>query len=396
MSWPEDAGIRHFQAKDSKTEEPFVAGVDPGLKNWLKVRQAGRDAKLMGSKVDILVCTNRYKLEPHWKKQFLHQLVSEVEHKKPKQSMEDGGDEGMSNKEGENNIETQIEKRAVDNEHSVELSEQQDMEGKSPPSSLFVEPTVSLIEFKSMLTNRCCYEDILSVCIEKRNTAFIRLAVKEHGIPVDYRMGYHQRTMLHMACLRGDRDKMEYLLRLGANVNARDRENSLPLHLLIHPPSMFHPIDMIRRIIQVGSKLNVKDKRGHTPLHRACIVNSAVIIELLLAHHAHPYLLDKKDMLALDHAKSLKKYFLELVEAYSSRTSQERMWAHITGRNFVTSVMKVATPSCETCLRTLPDCLKLKNNAYRYWLFAHHRLKNEVLDKEKEVRDEARAMEKPF
>lgn len=250
--------LRNFKPERSIREEEFKPGIDPGVRDWLIVRQAGRDAQNKGSKLSIVTCDLKYKLNQFWRDQ-LRSFETSAADAPPTQMVQI--------------IDTQ-------------------------------EETTTLTQFQAMLANRCSYEDILTVAMKKRNTAFVELALK-HGISINFRMGHSRRTMLQTACRDGDIKKVKFLLNAGADVNKRDTQGNTVLHLAIQTPSMFHPIEIVTLLLDSGCKVNAQDKHGHTPLHLACIIASKEIIEVLLKHHALPYILDKKNKLAIDYTKSV-------------------------------------------------------------------------------------------
>lgn len=259
MAEHSDVGVlRNFKPERSVREESFVPGIDPGVRDWLVVRQAGRDAQQKGSKLSIVTCDLKYKLNQFWRKQL----------------------------------------------KSFEAAAEDAPAGQVQLKSDIAEETTTLTQFQAMLSNRCSYEDILTVAMRKRNVSFVDLALK-HGISVNFRMGHCRRTMLQTACRDGDIKKCMFLLQAGADVNKRDTQGMTALHLAMQTPSMFHPLEIVTMLLDKGCKINVQDKRGHTPLHLACIVASKDLIEILLHHHALPFILDNKDKLAIDYTKSV-------------------------------------------------------------------------------------------
>jgi hypothetical protein len=247
--------MRNYKPERSSREERFVPGVDPGLKDWLIVRQAGRDAQKHGSKTCIVTCDMSYKLNQFWRtelKKFIRPLSENAE----AQLAEDG--------------------------------------------------PCTLTHFQHMLAARCSFEDIVTAAMRKRNVAFVELALS-HGVDVNYRMGHSRRTMLHTACRDGDIKKVAYLIERGANLNAVDAQGSTPLHLAMQPPSVFHPLEIVSTLIVSGCKVNIQDKHGHTPLHLACIVGSKELIEILLQNRALPSVLDRKEKLPIDYTRLVRE-----------------------------------------------------------------------------------------
>jgi ankyrin repeat protein len=248
--------MRNFKP-DRVNEGEFVPGVDKGVKEWLKVRQAGRDAKLKGSSSSIITCDIKYKLHKYWRNEFAQRVQESI----------------------------------------------------NPAHERKDDSTVSLEQFESMFARRCSYEDILTCAMEKRNLAFIQLAIKK-GIHINYKIGHLRRTMLHIACFEGQIDVVQYLLSMKADVNARDIHGSTPLHLAVQTPSVFHPLEIVELLLERNCKVNYQDRHGRTALHLACIIGCCDIIQLLLEYHAHPYTLDNKKKLAIDHTRGVSTLLL--------------------------------------------------------------------------------------
>lgn len=246
--------LRNFKPERSVREEDFVPGIDPGVREWLVVRQAGRDAQLRGSKHSIVTCDIKYKLNQFWREQVFLFNASQV--------------------------------------HGPD----------SVTKTGTTDDTTSLTEFQAMLAARCSFEDIITEALKKRNNAFIGLALK-HGISINHRTGHSRRTMLQHVSRDGDLKKCMYLLQVGCRVNIQDTLGMTALHLAIQQPSVFHPLELIEALLKKGAKVNMQERHGHTPLHLACIIGSIEIIEILLKHHAMPHIIDKKGKMAIDYTK---------------------------------------------------------------------------------------------
>lgn len=92
-------------------------------------------------------------------------------------------------------------------------------------------------------------------------------------------------TLLHAACYDGKADIAELLIRLGADVNAREVNGRTPLH---HAANNGH-LDVIDVLVRNGADLEAKDIEGMTPLMWAAISRSGIkeqLVERLLQHGA--------------------------------------------------------------------------------------------------------------
>ena len=251
-------------------EELFVAGVDPGLKQWLVMRQASRDAKLKGGNNVSVTSDIRYKLDMYWTSKFL----------------ETAG-EGSTNK-----VTAQPIYRSGNKENK---SQSKDSTSSSRLTLDQFEHILSVPEIVSQ-------DNLVMRAMEQRNLHFLTRLL-EHGININHRIGECKRTMLQLACKMGEIEKVRFLLEAGASPNILDAKGMTSLHLAIHTPSRYHDIRIIEMLLTNGCKVNVQDKKGHTPLHLACIIKNRDVVELLLRNNANPHKLDTKEMMPIDHYK---------------------------------------------------------------------------------------------
>lgn len=84
-------------------------------------------------------------------------------------------------------------------------------------------------------------------------------------------------TLLHLACWRGHHHVAAWLVRVGADLNARDRERSTPLHVAAHNA---HP-RCVQVLLEAGADPSIRDEFGWMPLHLA--YKSAECTGLLIA-----------------------------------------------------------------------------------------------------------------
>ena len=95
------------------------------------------------------------------------------------------------------------------------------------------------------------------------------------------------RTLLHVACLSGDRLVVAELLRAGADPRACDEVNgSTPLHLTVFKEGSetVGSVAITRMLLRAGANVDAKDAYGETPLHDAVSARRCgCIAELLKA-----------------------------------------------------------------------------------------------------------------
>lgn len=73
------------------------------------------------------------------------------------------------------------------------------------------------------------------------------------------------RGSLHQAVEAGDMEKVQTLIRRGADVDARGHWGRTPLHVA----ARYGRIDIVRLLIAHGADINATDRRGATPLSEA-------------------------------------------------------------------------------------------------------------------------------
>jgi ankyrin repeat protein len=90
-------------------------------------------------------------------------------------------------------------------------------------------------------------------------------------------------TPLHHAAGFGALDTMTLLLDRGADVNAKNRRGSMPLHWAVHDEAK------VRLLLSRGATVNVKQIEGRTPLFLAAsLSNGTTTLRHLLDHGANP------------------------------------------------------------------------------------------------------------
>ena len=88
----------------------------------------------------------------------------------------------------------------------------------------------------------------------------------EHGASIHVQNKKGQ-TPLHLASQQGNPFSVESLLKAGADVDARDNDNTTPLLLALVPSAMNGRVAKL--LLEHGASVHVRNKNGQTPLHLA-------------------------------------------------------------------------------------------------------------------------------
>ncbi|KAL3839710.1 hypothetical protein ACJIZ3_024301 [Penstemon smallii] len=98
-------------------------------------------------------------------------------------------------------------------------------------------------------------------------------------------------TVLHLACLYGHLDCVQFLLERGANIEAKDEDGGVPLHDACaggYADIVQLLLDRANGPERVKRMLEAVDMEGDTPLHHAARGEYVNVVRLLLAHGASP------------------------------------------------------------------------------------------------------------
>jgi ankyrin repeat protein len=104
---------------------------------------------------------------------------------------------------------------------------------------------------------------------------------------------------LHFAVSNNSPQKVEFLLNLGANVNAKSHYGFTPI---FHAVGQTGDLKIIHLLLEAGANVNVKNKDGITPLHYAAWGTSEKLQSLLSAG-ANPIAKSKSGLTPYDMAR---------------------------------------------------------------------------------------------
>jgi ankyrin repeat protein len=236
-------------------ERPFVAGIDPGLRIWLKMREETRKVRSQSKQFETIPSDFKYKYQAQWNLD----LVAAVQNKK-------------------------LLFPAPINKDVIQLNEFDALLQNHHTSSL--SGSISLV---------------LSKAVYQNHLRFLQTVVSLN-YPIDSRIDYMGRTMLHVAVLNGDMSKVMYLLEHGADPNIIDYNQNSPLVLSIFPVSGFHQTAISQMLLNCGAAIDHRDKRGQSALFKACIVGNSIAMTMLIKQQADVSMLDGDQKMPIDYA----------------------------------------------------------------------------------------------
>ncbi len=154
-----------------------------------------------------------------------------------------------------------------------------------------------LVVVMALLLNACATVDV-----SKMGCNFIYATQKlAEGVNVNVRDSYDE-TPLHIAVRSNNLEAVIYLVKQGADLEAKNRSGDTPLQLAAGKalkPKMKDDDDeeikaiynrrIVAYLIEKGADVNTSDVVGWTPLHHAARFNNMPVIKLLVEHGADLY-----------------------------------------------------------------------------------------------------------
>eukprot|EP00981_Chlorochromonas_danica_P009704 scaffold2799_cov159-Ochromonas_danica.AAC.21 len=266
---------------------PFVAGIDPDLKEWLHVRRIARETKVAEGKDGELKNITyakaiRYKYREWWINKTLTQ--------------ED------------------------------------------------INEYFSFEELKGLLlaTSAVGGDKVAHAIIHSRGLKFLDYAFNE-GFNMNHIYRDSGKLLLHDAVECGDEEKVDFLLSHGAWVNARDNRGQTALHLSIRPVTPFNSLEIAVSLLHSGANVLALDENGRSPLHWACLLKNREYVNLFLAAHADITLEDSNGCLPYDYAarsESFRKWYDQRCLKVCSGEKYTIVRAKLLARKFVDNVFK--------------------------------------------------------
>ena len=131
---------------------------------------------------------------------------------------------------------------------------------------------------KNPLIQACRTGDLKSV---KRFLAY--------GVPINSTLSNEKYSLIHFASQFGQMEIVKYLIKKGANINAKNLQGTTPLHKAV----FYKRNETAKYLIDQGAKINDQDSYKQTALHIAVEVEDLAMIKYLLDQGAD---LDIKDV----------------------------------------------------------------------------------------------------
>ena len=171
--------------------------------------------------------------------------------------------------------------------------------------------------FRSLDSIKMYKNPIIQVCITgKLNN--LKYLVSHHGINVNQTFLNEKYSLIHFAAEYGQKEILKYLIKKGANVNAKSINGTTPLQKAV----LNKKIETANYLIDQGAKINDQDSYKQTALHIAVEVEDLAMIKLLLDQGADLEIKDHLNETPLDLAKYKKKNdIIELI----TKTMQDNL-----------------------------------------------------------------------
>uniref|UniRef100_A0A4W4FS50 EF-hand domain-containing protein n=1 Tax=Electrophorus electricus TaxID=8005 RepID=A0A4W4FS50_ELEEL len=137
----------------------------------------------------------------------------------------------------------------------------------------------------------------INYCVKMGDFESLCLAFSQN-VPMDVKDRFYK-TPLMAACSSGSYQMAQFLITLGADVNACDQFNWTPLHHACHAGQM----DIIELLVQSGAMVDAVALNGATPLMRAIESCRLSCVDYLIGAGAKVQAQNKKDQNCLDIAR---------------------------------------------------------------------------------------------
>jgi ankyrin repeat protein len=138
---------------------------------------------------------------------------------------------------------------------------------------------------------------LLHICTENGQVELAKFLLRA-GADVNARGGSWERSPLHLAALHGHTEIAILLLKAGADVHSRNGTGKTPLHDAVEHP------EMVTLLLEAGADVNSADHGRNTPLHLAAEKKMAKSAKLLIAAGADKTAKDRSSLTPKNRARS--------------------------------------------------------------------------------------------
>ena len=188
-----------------------------------------------------------------------------------------------------------------------------DIKGVSPLTLAYSQKDIDSVDIAAALI-------LANAEPERGSHAYFEDAVKTRNLSMRFSDG---QSPLHFAVIAGDKAIVQYLIREGASIQAKDISGSTPLHEAVR----YGKTEIAVMLLDAGANVNARDSIGKTPL--LIIMPDKTrreLYDMLLAHKADANAVDSFGDNCL-HVATMTKTDVAVLEALASRG------ADVNGRN---------------------------------------------------------------
>lgn len=154
-----------------------------------------------------------------------------------------------------------------------------------------------ITELAQATTEPAILNNLLIIATTQADNSTTELLAKNAVVNKDFldQNGY---SALHYAAIQGDIEKVNTLLKNGADINIKNKYGNTPLHAAV----ILKRTDVIKSLLEKGADVNAQDIYGNTAAHFAADAGDHEAIDLLHAKNADFTIQDHDGFTTLDHA----------------------------------------------------------------------------------------------
>jgi hypothetical protein len=328
-------------------EEHFKPGLDAGLKAWLGMRQELRDARNSGYNGEMTLPRGRFRYKRYWDLKLPFKCKLEDEDwndddvgKRPWQDEDRDFLAALDTLRMRHaHVTDDVAATALNVRHERHLGWLINYMRKEDGESMNMRFTVNQ---RTLLATAAMRGDTHKVhCL--------LMAGANPNVPDKDR-----NTALHLALKEPRRfhalELLEALLDCGADTEARNTKGQTPLHVAC----IIGNVELMEVLLRRGCSVTKRDKKKKMAVEYALVRN--------VLHEEHKA-----------SEVEVRAIFEQYRKVLGNRNMQ-RMWSRVTARSFVAQLMVVVIPTCPKCKRKTTTCGEIRRNNYRHWLLIHNKV----------------------